>query len=113
MAKPLLQLQPPLLLHARHRSGVRLPLTHAAAAHPTPAATQCQDVPTLVSLLRAGVSCARLNLSWGTREYHARSLANLAEAMKQTKRLCRWGECMEACAALLGMEVAGDALHTC
>lgn len=48
----------------------------------------CQDVPTLVKLLEAGVTCARINLSWGTREYHARSLSNLAEAMKQTRRLC-------------------------
>lgn len=63
------------------------------AAHPPRRrrrhAPQCQDVPTLVKLLEAGVTCARVNLSWGTRDYHARSLSNLAEAMKQTRRLCR------------------------
>ncbi|PSC73194.1 Pyruvate kinase [Micractinium conductrix] len=48
----------------------------------------CQDVPTLVRLLVAGVTCARIDLSWGTKEYHARSLANLSEAMQQARRLC-------------------------
>ncbi|KAL4434114.1 hypothetical protein ABPG75_000555 [Micractinium tetrahymenae] len=48
----------------------------------------CQDVATLAKLLQAGVTCARVDLSWGTKEYHARSLANLAEAMLQTRRLC-------------------------
>ncbi|KAL4446774.1 hypothetical protein ABPG77_008018 [Micractinium sp. CCAP 211/92] len=48
----------------------------------------CQDVGTLTRLLQAGVACARVDLSWGTKEYHARSLANLAEAMHQTRRLC-------------------------
>jgi pyruvate kinase len=46
-------------------------------------------VPTLCRLLEAGMSCARVSLSWGTKGYHERSLANLAEAMRQTKRLCR------------------------
>jgi pyruvate kinase len=50
---------------------------------------QCQDVPTLVRMLEAGVTCARVDLSWGTKQYHARSLTNLGEAMKQTRRLCR------------------------
>jgi hypothetical protein len=47
-------------------------------------------VPTLARLLRAGVTCARVDLSWGTRVYHEASLANLAEAMRQTRLLCRW-----------------------
>ncbi|PRW57674.1 Pyruvate kinase [Chlorella sorokiniana] len=34
----------------------------------------CQDVWTLGRLLHAGVSCARVDLSWGTKEYHARSV---------------------------------------
>ena len=46
---------------------------------------------TLVRLLRTGVTCARVDLSWGTKEYHQRSLRNLAEAMQQTRLLCRWG----------------------
>lgn len=33
---------------------------------------QCQDVRMLERLLQAGVSCARVDLSWGTKEYHAR-----------------------------------------
>ncbi|EFN57223.1 hypothetical protein CHLNCDRAFT_143690 [Chlorella variabilis] len=47
----------------------------------------CQDVATLVRLLRTGVTCARVDLSWGTKEYHQRSLRNLAEAMQQTRLL--------------------------
>ncbi len=58
---------------------------------------QCQDVGTLARLLQAGVACARVDLSWGTKEYHARSLANLAEAMHQTRRLCRQGRRSAAC----------------
>lgn len=27
----------------------------------------CHDVPTLARMLRAGVTCARVNLSWGTK----------------------------------------------
>lgn len=113
---------------------------------------QCDSVDMLTRLLQAGVTCARVNLSWGTKEYHARrrgsaaggeqgsvaggnlsvtqechaqglllgggmallnvalgtvqsqppcvchpcnplcSLANLAEAMKRTRRLCRWAK---------------------
>jgi pyruvate kinase len=60
-------------------------LPAAAPAH----CLQCQDVPTLTRLLQAGVACARIDLSWGTKQYHARSLANLQEAMQQTRRLCR------------------------
>lgn len=48
----------------------------------------CQDVDTLSRLLQAGVTCARVNLSWGTKEYHALCLSNLAAAMKRTRRLC-------------------------
>ena len=55
-------------------------------------------MPTLTRLLQAGVACARIDLSWGTKQYHARSLANLQEAMQQTRRLCRCA-CMHACGA--------------
>jgi hypothetical protein len=62
-----------------------------ARAPPLDRTPQCREVPTLARLLRAGVTCARVDLSWGTKEYHAGSLANLAEAMRQTRLLCRWG----------------------
>ncbi|KAI3434821.1 hypothetical protein D9Q98_002878 [Chlorella vulgaris] len=48
----------------------------------------CQDVPTLARLLQAGLTCARVDLSWGTTDNHVRSLQNLDEAMKQTRLLC-------------------------
>lgn len=49
----------------------------------------CHDVATLSRLLLAGVTCARINLSWGTKAYHEHCLKNLGDAMKQTRRLCR------------------------
>ncbi|KAL4459021.1 hypothetical protein ABPG75_013886 [Micractinium tetrahymenae] len=48
----------------------------------------CHDVATLSRLLLAGVTCARINLSWGTKAYYEHCLTNLAKAMKQTRRLC-------------------------
>ena len=42
----------------------------------------------LVQMLAAGVTCARLDLTWGTLDFHRRSLANLSTAMRMTKRLC-------------------------
>lgn len=59
----------------------------------------CHDVATLSRLLLAGVTCARINLSWGTKAYFEHCLANLGEAMKQTRRLCRCD--------------AGREVHTC
>ncbi|GAB4821631.1 hypothetical protein N2152v2_008677 [Parachlorella kessleri] len=48
----------------------------------------CQDVEVLARMLEAGVTCARIDLTWGTKEYHRRSLRNLSEAMRRTRRLC-------------------------
>ncbi|KAL4425448.1 hypothetical protein ABPG75_009464 [Micractinium tetrahymenae] len=48
----------------------------------------CQTVEKLVALLEAGVTCARIDLTWAPIEYHRRSLLNLQEAMRRTKRLC-------------------------
>eukprot|EP00884_Botryococcus_braunii_P017215 jgi/Botrbrau1/4177/Bobra.0192s0037.1 len=48
----------------------------------------CQDVDTLAALLEAGATCARVDLTWGPVEYHRKSLLNLQEAMKRTRRLC-------------------------
>lgn len=47
-----------------------------------------QDVDTLVELLEAGVTCARIDLTWGSMEFHKRSLDNLHEAQRRTRKLC-------------------------
>ena len=47
-----------------------------------------RTVPELVALLEAGMTTARFDFSWGSMEYHTRTLNNLREAMKQTKILC-------------------------
>jgi pyruvate kinase len=39
-------------------------------------------------MLLAGVTCARLDLTWGSLQFHLTSLKNLSAAMKATKRLC-------------------------
>jgi len=41
-----------------------------------------------VELIEAGVTCARIDLTWAPIEYHRTSLLNLQEAMRRTKRLC-------------------------
>lgn len=46
------------------------------------------SVETLIQLLTHGMSCARLDLTWGTMQFHSDTLKNLAEAMKATKKLC-------------------------
>mmetsp|Transcript_1706 Transcript_1706/g.4345 ORF Transcript_1706/g.4345 Transcript_1706/m.4345 type:complete len:674 (+) Transcript_1706:198-2219(+) len=46
------------------------------------------DVDTLVDMLNAGMTSARVDLTWGPPEYHKRSLRMLMEACKRTKRLC-------------------------
>jgi len=48
----------------------------------------CQSVDALCALLEAGASAARIDLTWGPIEYHRRSLDNLHEAMRRTRRLC-------------------------
>lgn len=48
----------------------------------------CQSVEKLVELIEAGVTCARIDLTWAPIEYHRTSLINLNEAMRRTKRLC-------------------------
>ena len=40
-----------------------------------------REVPTLVSMMRAGMNIARLNFSHGTHDYHAGSIANIREAV--------------------------------
>ncbi len=39
-------------------------------------------------MLVAGVTCARLDLTWGSLQFHQTSLKNLSAAMKATKKLC-------------------------
>ncbi|KAK9861213.1 hypothetical protein WJX84_011545 [Apatococcus fuscideae] len=48
----------------------------------------CQDVETICQLLMAGASCARCDLTWGSIDFHRRSLENLNEAMRRTRKLC-------------------------
>ncbi|EIE23527.1 pyruvate kinase [Coccomyxa subellipsoidea C-169] len=48
----------------------------------------CRDVDTLCRILDAGATCARLDLTWGSLDFHKKSLSNLAEAMRKTRKLC-------------------------
>jgi hypothetical protein len=48
----------------------------------------CCDVPTLVHMLEAGMSVARIDLTWGPIAFHRRSLDNLQQAMRASRRLC-------------------------
>ncbi|KFM28728.1 Pyruvate kinase [Auxenochlorella protothecoides] len=48
----------------------------------------CQSVDVLVELLAAGMTCARVDLTWGPATFHQVSLENLAKAMHVTGRLC-------------------------
>lgn len=48
----------------------------------------CQSVEALCELLEAGVTCARIDLTWAPIDYHRHSLQNLVEAMRRTRRLC-------------------------
>ncbi|KAK2076476.1 hypothetical protein QBZ16_001001 [Prototheca wickerhamii] len=47
-----------------------------------------RSVEKLCQILEAGATCARIDLTWNSLEYHKKSLANLMEAMKRTRRLC-------------------------
>jgi pyruvate kinase len=48
----------------------------------------CADVPTLVRMLEAGMSVARIDLTWGPIAFHRRSLDNLQQAMRSSRKLC-------------------------
>ncbi|CAL8472137.1 g11679 [Coccomyxa elongata] len=48
----------------------------------------CQDVETLCKILDAGATCARCDLTWGSLDFHKKSLSNLGEAMRKTRKLC-------------------------
>eukprot|EP00892_Ulva_mutabilis_P010259 jgi/Ulvmu1/7605/UM038_0030.1 len=48
----------------------------------------CQDVDTLAELIENGGTCARVDLTWGSLQFHQQSLRNLAKAMLKTRRLC-------------------------
>jgi pyruvate kinase len=49
---------------------------------------QSRSVETLENLLRAGMSVARFDFSWGDEAYHQETLENLKIAVKNTRRLC-------------------------
>jgi len=48
----------------------------------------CQSVEKLCQMLENGMAAVRIDLTWGPIEYHRRSLENLQEAMKRTRKLC-------------------------
>eukprot|EP00891_Asterochloris_glomerata_P008068 jgi/Astpho2/8068/e_gw1.00120.16.1_t len=48
----------------------------------------CHEVDDMIALLEAGMSCARIDLTWGPVEYHKQSLRNLEQAVRRTRRLC-------------------------
>ncbi|KAK9840140.1 hypothetical protein WJX74_004030 [Apatococcus lobatus] len=48
----------------------------------------CHEYEVLVEMLQAGMSCARVDLTWGPVEYHMQSLRNLQRAVRKTRRLC-------------------------
>nr|CBX25394.1 hypothetical_protein [Oryza brachyantha] len=47
-----------------------------------------RSVDTISSCLKAGMSVARFDFSWGDAEYHQETLENLKLAIKSTKKLC-------------------------
>ncbi|KAK9866972.1 hypothetical protein WJX84_008720 [Apatococcus fuscideae] len=48
----------------------------------------CREFDVLVEMLQAGMSCARIDLTWGPLDYHMQSLRNLQKAVRKTRRLC-------------------------
>jgi pyruvate kinase len=47
-----------------------------------------RSVESIESMLRAGMSVARFDFSWGDEQYHQETLENLKQAVKNTQRLC-------------------------
>jgi pyruvate kinase len=47
-----------------------------------------RSVDTISACLKAGMSVARFDFSWGDAAYHQDTLENLKLAIKSTKRLC-------------------------
>jgi pyruvate kinase len=47
-----------------------------------------RSVESIESMLRAGMSVARFDFSWGDEQYHQETLENLKQAVKNTRRLC-------------------------
>ncbi len=60
-------------------AGTKVVVTMGPASH---------SVEMMTSLLEHGMSCARLDLTWGSMQFHKDTLKNLASAMKATKKLC-------------------------
>lgn len=48
----------------------------------------CHDVNTLCAMLEAGMTCVRIDLTWGPINYHKATLRNVAEAAQKTRKLC-------------------------
>jgi pyruvate kinase len=49
---------------------------------------QSRSVEAIEDLLRAGMSVARFDFSWGNEAYHQETLENLRQAVRNTRRLC-------------------------
>jgi pyruvate kinase len=49
----------------------------------------CVETNTLAAMLRAGLSCARIDLTWGGLAFHMRALANLNE-VRAVWRVFAW-----------------------
>ena len=47
-----------------------------------------RDVKALEALLEAGMTAARFDFSWGSREYHQETLDNLRKACRNRKQMC-------------------------
>jgi len=47
-----------------------------------------QSVEMISKLIEAGMNVARMNFSHGDHKYHAQTIANVREALKQSKRMC-------------------------
>lgn len=49
-----------------------------------------RSVEVLEKLLKAGMSVARFDFTWGDNAYHQETLDNLKTAVKNTRRLCSY-----------------------
>lgn len=77
-ARPALN-QPTHKSHPRRLAGTKVVCTVGPS---------CQEVDTMCEMLDAGVVGCRVDLTWGPLEFHRKSLANLQQAMRKSRRLC-------------------------
>lgn len=69
----------------------------------------CHDEDTLAALLEAGMTAARVDLTWGPLAYHKASLRALRAAQQRVKRMCAVmvSECVSVwvCASCVPVEL--------